>query len=307
MLEYADGGSLEVTGKQALVLGMLAVRPGEYVPRPTLLAVAWPRESVEPKRLNDVLKALRKYGVTIPNAVRNGDAYRLDCDRAQVDAVQLSDAVPDLAAFGEAAQIDELLSLCRGEPGDFVGAHWWRTVKKARDELVTAVLGLPAVERATLKHLDEFVDRNPEAANRLRAHLDHEVAPVRKRILIVEDHPTLGRTIEATLSPLYECVLITRYDQWLDLVESGVPYFDGALVDRHLEQDGRDNHGLDVLLYLKMNGGVPSILMTVDPPFKFQQDARTEYGVIDVYRKGDEHVSALELVNRLFGALHAEA
>jgi hypothetical protein len=286
-----------VNGIAARLLARLAVRPGESVEKGELELIGWPEGDHGLKSLNDHLKTLRRL-VNIPDSRRNVHTYVLQMP-VEVDAVLLISAVGQEDRQIGLTELDELLGVCRGEPDDVRKARWWMPVARARAALLNHVGRLTDVERGKLTRLDEFLRLHPA----LRPSWSDYAEPVaKKRLLIVEDNPRVGRALEVSLRSQFECVLVTDFDGWAGMSDAEKRSFDGAVVDRHLT-DSRDHLGEHVLDYLKSYTSTLAVMMTADPPQGFEQEAIEKYGVLGVYRKGEGAVgvNVSTVVKRMFG------
>ena len=103
----------------------------------------------------------------------------------------------------------------------------------------------------------------------------------RPRLLIVDDQ--VGLTIKHLLAG-YDCVVVTSIGMWWQLVEDGDLAFDGALVDLHLTAKMNDEHGGEVLRFLREETSIPALLMSVSP-LGWGPDLEKRYGAVGVFYK----------------------
>ncbi|QLQ39475.1 hypothetical protein [Micromonospora robiginosa] len=192
----------------------------------------------------------------------------------------------------------------RFPPGDQVAALW--ELVESRDRLGELPDHLDALGHT---HLAEALRRStgdtPTPPNARPRAVGGRPAPIpgaRRRLLIVEDNDVLGRTLMIRLRPEFDCTLVRSLEEWDRLTADGPLDFDGALVDRHLEQNMNDGLGLHVLEYLRDHTDTRSVLMTADTPAGFESESVERYGVVGVYRKGEGNagINVRIMIDRLF-------
>jgi hypothetical protein len=285
-----DGRELaNPTNRPATVLVILALA-SEPVPVSRLCRMLDSKQNAVEQQVS----ALRNgHDIPVKTSGQRGKAqYSLDRGCCQVDALTFAEGVGGLSEHPEAAAIDELLGLWRGDPRTEhreVPVDEWDEIFDARNRLIRAIERLSLQRRESLSGLARFTGYFP---NDLRVHPIRPRAEGigrRKRLLIVEDE--VVETIVGLLEDDYECVPIVSFKDWnrfkkVELRESQV---DGALIDLHLE--GTDDAlGMEIVKYLQFHTDIPAAVVTSNA------DAHTvskknrmlvEYRLVEIVDKDD--------------------
>jgi CheY-like chemotaxis protein len=225
--------------------------------------------------------------------------YFLDRELYAIDAERFTDGVRCLPETVGPGEMDALLALWNGDPRQnhrYVDPVLWNPVYQARDALIGRIGRLDPSRRGELSQLPRFAGLYPA---------DPAVAPVRpagdrsarKRLLIVEDK--VGDSIVSELEEEgYECELVTTWDQWKKLRDTGLPAYDGAIVDLHLK--GRDDaRGERVVAYLRDHTQIPAAVVTSNAErisLREKRQWQAAYRIVDLVEKNEGDLYLRQLV-----------
>lgn len=216
--------------------------------------------------------------------------FFLDRQLYVIDAERFTEGVRSLPETAGPRELDVLLALWNGDPRQnhrYVDPVLWNPVYQARDALIGRIEKLDPGRRDELSQLPRFTRLDPAgpAVTPVRPPGDRAA---RKRLLIVEDK--VGDSIVSELEEEgYECDLVTTWDQWKELRDTGLPSYDGAIVDLHLE--GRDDgRGQRVVAYLRDHTQIPAAVVTSNAERISLREKRrwqAAYRIVDLVEKNE--------------------
>ncbi|MDT3446727.1 hypothetical protein [Pseudofrankia sp. BMG5.37] len=226
-----DGAPVPLGQVLARVLTLLALGPPKGVPVHSLEREAWPDggEGNRTDRLHKAVSRLKALGLG-PRLRHEDGRYRLDVSPDRIDAQRLLACAESLGGPRPPTDeaLDAALALWRGDPADAMGLRGTQ-VRRVRDA---------------------------------RAALLAERARRRKpRLLILDD--LVGHSI-AKMFGDYPCTVMTRLEEFWEVVDECEDLFDLILVDLHLSEGTGGAEGLAVLQALRRSK-VAAILMTHRP------------------------------------------
>ncbi|MFG1645714.1 diadenylate cyclase [Amycolatopsis sp. NPDC049252] len=288
-----------VTGFAADILIMLALTDERRIPIHVLQSTLG--EEGE-RALEQGIGTLRELGLEI--LTQRGDCL-MELELA-LDTEEFVAGVQDLPDSPRPAQVDRLLSLWRGDP---TALHpntsgYWHEVYTARAELLRRIRKMTVHEQRGLPGLRTFIthfapNRIPSWVSGI-ASLNGRVGD-RKRVLIVEDR--MADTFVDVLGWQYDCVPLRSLQDWRQFSAEDDLDFDAALVDLHLTAAGNDAQGVEILEYLRDNGGAPAMLISSAPEAGDIDALKEKYGLSRIYLKAPNDsvphlITSMELVIR---------
>lgn len=204
--------------------------------------------------------------------------YQLVVARDDVDADRFIDGVARVSEVHEPAEIDRLLAHWRDDPRlhSMIAREHWAPVFRARSRIAALLAAMPAADRERLSALGDFLRTFPDDSElallreprrelmRQPVRGDGWSARRRQRVLIVDDQ--VADAFEHMLQEIYDCVLVRSLRDWRDLVRKGDLDFDMAIVDLHLTATTDDQHGVEVMEYLRDFTSIPMMLASVAHP-----------------------------------------